>query len=101
MPVGADSPRAGAWLKAFRLVLLQVHCLLLRIPLHAAIDPRLRMPLQEIEEVAPRLSVLECDQQWNRQDGNDILEEYVQWDTRNLPVQEPSQIGRASCRERV
>ena len=54
-------PRADALSKAFWFVLLQVHHLLLRIPLYAAIDPRLRVPLQEIEEVAPGLPVLECD----------------------------------------
>src|ERR1017187_2592976 len=38
---------------AFWFVLLQVHHLLLRIPLYAAIDPWLRVPLQKVEEVAP------------------------------------------------
>src|SRR5438445_9018585 len=95
MPAGADLSRAGASSKAFWLVLLQVHHLLLRIPLYAAIDPRLRVPFQKVEEVAPGLSVLECNQQRDRQDGNDVLQEHVQRDTRDLPVEEPSEdIGK-------
>ena len=49
------------------------------------------MPLQEVEKVPSRLSVLERDQYRDRQYRNDVLEEHAQRDTRNLPVQEPSE----------
>src|SRR5262249_2302530 len=64
----------------------QVFRLDLRVRFHAAVDPRLRMPRQDLLEIPARLTILEEHQERYAQYGDDVLQEHVHWNPENVPV---------------
>ena len=91
MPADADWPRAEALSLAFGLVLAQVLSRLLWIRLDAAVDVRLCVPFEEVDEVTPRPAVLEPDEKEHGGYWDDVLEKDVEGDPGDLAMKEPSE----------
>src|SRR5262245_41735914 len=69
----------------------QVLHFLLGIWLEAAIDLRLRVIRDKIEQVPARLAVLEQDQKWHRQHGHHVLEKHIHRNAKHLALEESAE----------